>query len=344
MSDVTDDLDIASLGLIGRDFLKESDFTATELTSLIELAAVLKTAKREGVEPQLLTGRNIALIFEKSSTRTRCAFEVAAADQGANTTYLDPQSSQLGHKESVADTARVLSRFYDAIEFRGAEHALVEELAEHADVPVYNGLTDTWHPTQMLADFLTMAEHSNGRDWPDISFCYLGDARYNVGNSLLVTGAILGADVRIAAPEGLLPSAEVQELASNLAAASGARLTITNDAAEALAGAQFVHTDVWVSMGEPTEVWQERTEKLRPYRIDAAAMAATERNDAKFMHCLPAYHDTNTTVGAQIAELSGMRDGIEVSNEVFESSASIVWDQAENRMHTIKALLVATLG
>ncbi len=344
MSDVTDDLDIASLGLIGRDFLKESDFTATELTSLIELSAVLKTAKREGVEPQLLTGRNIALIFEKSSTRTRCAFEVAAADQGANTTYLDPQSSQLGHKESVADTARVLSRFYDAIEFRGAEHALVEELAEHADVPVYNGLTDTWHPTQMLADFLTMAEHSNGRDWPDISFCYLGDARYNVGNSLLVTGAILGADVRIAAPEGLLPSAEVQELASNLAAASGARLTITNDAAEALAGAQFVHTDVWVSMGEPTEVWQERTEKLRPYRIDAAAMAATERNDAKFMHCLPAYHDTNTTVGAQIAELSGMRDGIEVSNEVFESSASIVWDQAENRMHTIKALLVATLG
>ncbi len=344
MSDVTDDLDIASLGLIGRDFLKESDFTATELTSLIELAAVLKAAKREGVEPQLLTGRNIALIFEKSSTRTRCAFEVAAADQGANTTYLDPQSSQLGHKESVADTARVLSRFYDAIEFRGAEHALVEELAEHADVPVYNGLTDTWHPTQMLADFLTMAEHANGRDWPDISFCYLGDARYNVGNSLLVTGAILGADVRIAAPEGLLPSAEVQELASNLAAASGARLTITNDAAEALAGAQFVHTDVWVSMGEPTEVWQERTEKLRPYRIDAAAMAATERNDAKFMHCLPAYHDTNTTVGAQIAELSGMRDGIEVSNEVFESSASIVWDQAENRMHTIKALLVATLG
>ncbi len=344
MSDVTDDLDIASLGLIGRDFLKESDFTATELTSLIELSAVLKTAKREGVEPQLLTGRNIALIFEKSSTRTRCAFEVAAADQGANTTYLDPQSSQLGHKESVADTARVLSRFYDAIEFRGAEHALVEELAEHADVPVYNGLTDTWHPTQMLADFLTMAEHANGRDWPDISFCYLGDARYNVGNSLLVTGAILGADVRIAAPEGLLPSAEVQELASNLAAASGARLTITNDAAEALAGAQFVHTDVWVSMGEPTEVWQERTEKLRPYRIDAAAMAATERNDAKFMHCLPAYHDTNTTVGAQIAELSGMRDGIEVSNEVFESSASIVWDQAENRMHTIKALLVATLG
>ncbi len=344
MSDVTDDLDIASLGLIGRDFLKESDFTATELTSLIELAAVLKAAKREGVEPQLLTGRNIALIFEKSSTRTRCAFEVAAADQGANTTYLDPQSSQLGHKESVADTARVLSRFYDAIEFRGAEHALVEELAEHADVPVYNGLTDTWHPTQMLADFLTMAEHANGRDWPDLSYCYLGDARYNMGNSLLITGAILGADVRIAAPEELLPCAEMQELASNLAAASGARLTITNDAAEALAGAQFVHTDVWVSMGEPTEVWQERAEKLRPYRIDTTAMAATGRNDAKFMHCLPAYHDTNTTVGAQIAELSGMRDGIEVSNEVFESSASIVWDQAENRMHTIKALLVATLG
>ena len=333
-----------ALGLRGRDFLKEADFSAVEFTSLIETAEALKLAKRAGTEPRLLRGKNIALIFEKSSTRTRCAFEVAAADQGANATYLDPQSSQLGHKESVADTARVLSRFYDAIEFRGAEHALVEQLAEHADVPVYNGLTDTWHPTQMLADFLTMAEHSNGKDWSDVSYCYLGDARYNMGNSLLVTGALLGADVRIAAPDELLPTADVQALAAELAAASGAKITVTTDATTALAGAEFVHTDVWVSMGEPTEVWQERTTVLRPYRVDAAAMAATGRSDAKFMHCLPAYHDTDTVVGAQIAELTGMTDGIEVSDEVFRSASSIVWDQAENRLHTIKALLVATLA
>lgn len=337
-------IDTAGLGLRGRDFLKEADFTAAEFTSLIETAKALKLAKRGGTEPQLLRGKNVALIFEKSSTRTRCAFEVAAADQGANTTYLDPQSSQLGHKESVADTARVLSRFYDAIEFRGAEHSLVEQLAEHAAVPVYNGLTDTWHPTQMLADFLTMAEHSDGRDWSDISFCYLGDARYNMGNSLLVTGALLGADVRIAAPPELLPSAEVQDLAAALAGSSGARITVTEDPRAALYGAQFVHTDVWVSMGEPAEVWKERTTLLQPYRVDSAAMSATERPDAKFMHCLPAYHDTNTVVGAQIAELTGMTDGIEVSDEVFSSPASIVWDQAENRLHTIKALLVATLA
>ena len=335
---------VESFGMGGRDFLKESDFTAAEFTSLIELAAALKAAKRAGNEPHLLAGKNVALIFEKSSTRTRCAFEVATADQGANTTYLDPQSSQLGHKESVADTARVLSRFYDAIEFRGAAHALVEELAEHADVPVYNGLTYTWHPTQMLADFLTMAEHASGNDWSDISYCYLGDARYNMGNSLLVTGALLGADVRIAAPAELLPSPEIQALAADLAAESGARVTITEDPATALAGAQFVHTDVWVSMGEPAEVWRERTTLLLPYRVDAAAIAATGRPDAKFMHCLPAYHDTHTVVGAQIAELTGLTDGIEVSDEVFSSAASIVWDQAENRLHTIKALLVATLG
>ncbi|MFA7265106.1 MAG: ornithine carbamoyltransferase [Candidatus Nanopelagicales bacterium] len=336
--------DVQAFGLQGRDFLKESDFTAAEFTSLIELASALKSAKRAGSEPLLLSGKNIALIFEKSSTRTRCAFEVAAADQGANTTYLDPQSSQLGHKESVADTARVLSRFYDAIEFRGAAHALVEELAEHADVPVYNGLTDTWHPTQMLADFLTMAEHADGEDWADISYCYLGDARYNMGNSLLIAGALLGADVRIAAPAELQPTEAIQALATELATESGARITITDDPAKALAGAQFVHTDVWVSMGEPAEVWRDRTTVLGPYRVDANAMAATGRSDAKFMHCLPAYHDTHTVVGAQIAELTGMTDGIEVSDEVFSSTASIVWDQAENRLHTIKALLVATLA
>ena len=335
---------IAELNLTGRDFLQEADFSAAELTSLVELAEALKVAKKTGTEPRLLAGKNIALIFEKSSTRTRCAFEVAAADQGANTTYLDPKSSQLGHKESVADTARVLSRFYDAIEFRGAEHALVEELASHSDVPVYNGLTDTWHPTQMLADFLTMAEHADVRDWSEISYCYLGDARYNMGNSLLVTGAILGADVRIAAPAQLWPSEEVRGLATRLASASGATITLTEDPSEGLRGAEFVHTDVWVSMGEPAEVWEQRTQILSPYRVDETAMATTGRADAKFMHCLPAYHDTNTAVGAQIAELTGLTDGIEVSDAVFSGANSLVFDQAENRLHTIKALLVATLG
>lgn len=337
-------IEMAEHSLRGRNFLKETDFTAGEFTSLIELAASLKCVKRGGSEPQLLTGRSIALIFEKSSTRTRCAFEVAAADQGAHTTYLDPQSSQLGHKESIADTARVLSRFYDAIEFRGGDHAIVEELAEHAEVPVYNGLTDTWHPTQMLADFLTMAEASDEANWADISYCYLGDARFNMGNSLLITGALLGSDVRIAAPAELLPSQEVQDLAAELAAASGARITVTTDPVEGLRGAAFVHTDVWVSMGEPAEVWQERVELLRPYRVDESAMALTGRSDAAFMHCLPAYHDTNTKIGAQIADMTGMTDGIEVSDAVFNSPSSLVWDQAENRLHTIKALLVATLG
>lgn len=344
MSTRLGNIEVSELGLAGRDFLKEADFSAAEFTSFIDLAAALKAAKRGGDEPKLLYGKNIALIFEKSSTRTRCAFEVAAADQGAHTTYLDPQSSQLGHKESVADTARVLSRFYDAIEFRGAEHELVEQLAEFANVPVYNGLTDTWHPTQMLADFLTMAEHADGQDWSDISFCYLGDARYNMGNSLLITAAILGSDVRIAAPPALLPHPEIQALAATFAATSGAKIMITDDPGQALLGAQFVHTDVWVSMGEPADVWQERTEMLMPYRVDQDAMTATGHPRARFMHCLPAYHDTNTIVGADIAALTGLRDGIEVTNEVFESAASIVWDQAENRMHTIKALLVATLA
>jgi ornithine carbamoyltransferase len=333
-----------TIDLRHRDFLKEVDFTAAELHALLDLAAELKQAKRTRTEVARLAGRNVALIFEKTSTRTRCAFEVACADQGASSTYLDPSSSQIGHKESVADTARVLSRFYDAIQFRGSAQQTVETLAEYADVPVYNGLTDEWHPTQMLADFLTMAEHGGGAPVTETSYCYLGDARSNMGNSLYVTGAILGADVRIAAPRQLWPDAEVQRIAAERAAASGARLTLTENAEEALAGADFVHTDVWVSMGEPKEVWEERIDLLRPYQVNAAAMAATGKPQAKFLHCLPAFHDDSTVVGAQIAARTGMRDGLEVTDEVFESAASVVFDQAENRLHTIKAVLVATLA
>jgi ornithine carbamoyltransferase len=327
-----------------RDFLKEIDFTADELGALLDVSRELKAAKRSRSETQTLVGRTIALIFEKTSTRTRCAFEVAAYDQGARVTYLDPQSSQLGHKESAADTARVLSRMYDAIEFRGSAQATVETLAEYADVPVYNGLTDDWHPTQMLADFLTMLEHGGGRPITDIAYAYLGDARSNMGNSLLVMGAIMGADVRIAAPKNLWPSADVQRMAYERAATSGARITLTEDPAQALPGADFVHTDVWVSMGEPKDVWEERIELLTPYQVNSAALAATGNPDVRFMHCLPAFHDMGTVVGRDIAERTGMTDGLEVTHEVFESRASVVFDQAENRLHTIKALLVTTLA
>lgn len=332
--------------LVGRDFLKELDFTREELESLLDLSAELKAAKCAGRENQSLTGKNIALIFEKTSTRTRCAFEVASYDQGARVTYLDPQSSQLGHKESVADTAQVLSRYYDAIEFRGSAHDTVEALAKHASVPVYNGLTDTWHPTQMLADFLTMREHQQSER---LSYAYVGDARSNMGNSLTVMGAIMGADVRIVAPRALWPSPDVLARAHEVAAVSGAMLTVTEDVDAGVRGAEFVHTDVWVSMGEPAEVWDERIALLKPYRVDAGMLRlAGEGLDAsvtaKFMHCLPAFHDATTTVGSQIAERTGMRDGIEVSDEVFQGPASIVFDQAENRLHTIKALLVATLA
>ncbi len=335
---------IRTIDLRGRDFLKEIDFTSSELESLIELAAELKVEKKERSERQRIAGRNIALIFEKTSTRTRCAFEVAAFDQGAHVTYLDPASSQLGHKESIADTAQVLSRYYDAIEFRGAAHCVVEDLATAASVPVYNGLTDTWHPTQMLADFLTMHEHSGGRPFTDTAYCYLGDARSNMGNSLLVMGAIMGCDVRIAAPKALWPGDDIQTIARERAVISGARIVLTEDPAQALAGAHFVHTDVWVSMGEPSAAWRERVDILKPYRVDSATLGATEVPDVKFMHCLPAFHDISTVVGRQISVQTGMRDGIEVSNEVFNSAASVVFDQAENRLHTIKALLVATLG
>jgi ornithine carbamoyltransferase len=332
------------VNLRGRDFLKELDFTAAELQSLIDLSGELKRAKRAGEEVRSLTGRSIALIFEKTSTRTRCAFEVAAYDQGGHVTYLDPDSSQLGHKESAADTGRVLSRMFDAIEFRGKAQATVEELAEFSDVPVFNGLTDEWHPTQMLADFLTMAEHSGGRPPAEVSYCFMGDGRFNMGRSLLVMGAIMGSDVRICAPKNLWPDYVVQDAAAGRAEQSGARVTLTEDPDEGLAGVDFVHTDVWVSMGEPKDVWVDRVRELTPYQVNAAAMARTGNPEARFLHCLPAFHDTRTVVGAQVAELTGLTGGLEVTDEVFSSPANLAFDQAENRLHTIKALLVATLG
>ena len=328
--------------LFGRHFLKELDFTAVEWGSLLELAAELKAAKKAGREVPRLVGKNIALIFEKTSTRTRCSFEVAAYDQGARVTYLDPSGSQMGHKESVADTARVLGRFYDGIEFRGKEQAHVETLAELSGVPVWNGLTDQWHPTQMLADQLTMIEHS-GKPIQQIAFAYLGDARNNVANSLLISAALMGMDVRMVAPTQLQPEAEIVTAAQNLAATSGARITITDDPTTGVAGVDFLYTDVWVSMGEPKEVWDERINLLRPYQINQALVHATGNPNVKFLHCLPAFHDRNTTVGQDIYTKTGM-DGLEVTDDVFESPLNAAFDQAENRMHTIKAVMVATLA
>ncbi|MDF3143244.1 MULTISPECIES: ornithine carbamoyltransferase [unclassified Streptomyces] len=328
--------------LAGRHFLKELDFTEQEFRGLIELAAELKAAKKAGTETQYLRGRNIALIFAKTSTRTRCAFEVAAADQGASTTYLDPSGSQIGHKESVKDTARVLGRMYDGIEYRGDSQAKVEELAAYAGVPVYNGLTDDWHPTQMLADVLTMTEHSS-KPLKEITFAYLGDARFNMGNSYLITGALLGMDVRIVAPKEYWPGDEVVARARKLAEDSGAAITLTEDVTEGVRGADFVATDVWVSMGEPKEVWDERITALAPYAVTMDVLRATGNPDVKFLHCLPAFHDLGTQVGREIFESHGL-DSLEVTDEVFESAHSVVFDEAENRMHTIKAVLVATLG
>jgi len=327
--------------LHNRSFLKELDFTADEWSILLKLAAQLKEDKKAGREVKRLTGKNIALIFEKTSTRTRCSFEVAAYDQGAQVTYLDPSGSQMGHKESVADTARVLGRFYDGIEFRGKKQEHVEALAELSGVPVWNGLTDEWHPTQMLCDSLTMLEHA-GKPAGDISYAYVGDARFNMGRSLLVNGALLGADVRIVAPRDLWPDEECIEAARQVARSTGARVTLTESVEEGVAGVDFIHTDIWVSMGEPKEVWDERIALLRPYQVNASLMGIAGPQ-ARFMHCLPAYHDSNTTVGEEIFQATGM-DGVEVTNDVFESEASIVFDQAENRMHTIKAVMVATLG
>ncbi|MFE9609959.1 ornithine carbamoyltransferase [Streptomyces sp. NPDC006012] len=328
--------------LAGRHFLKELDFTEEEFRGLIELAAELKAAKKAGTETRHLSGKNIALVFEKTSTRTRCAFEVAAADQGAHTTYLDPAGSQIGHKESVKDTARVLGRMYDAIEYRGHGQGVVEELAAYAGVPVYNGLTDEWHPTQMLADVLTMTEHSD-KPLTGIAFAYLGDARYNMGNSYLVTGALLGMDVRIVAPRLLWPDETIVDLARQLAGASGARITLTEDVEQGVRGADFVATDVWVSMGEPKEVWDERIALLGPYAVTMDVLRATGNPGVKFLHCLPAFHDLGTDVGLEIHERHGLTE-LEVTDEVFESEHSVVFDEAENRMHTIKAVLVATLA
>ncbi|MFK4598852.1 ornithine carbamoyltransferase [Streptomyces pristinaespiralis] len=330
-----------AIHLEGRHFLKELDFTAEEFRGLIDLAAELKAAKRAGAEVQRLRGRNIVLIFEKSSTRTRCSFEVAAADQGASTTYLDPSGSHIGSKESARDTARVLGRMFDAIEFRGDGQHVVEELAAHAGVPVYNGLTDDWHPTQMLADVLTMKEHSD-KPLEELSFAYLGDARFNMGNSYLVTGALLGMDVRIVAPKAYWPAEEVVAQAREAAAASGATITLTEDVAEGVRGADFVATDVWVSMGEPKEVWDERIKALAPYAVTMDVLRATGNPRVKFLHCLPAFHDLGTTVAREIHERHGLTE-LEVSDEVFESEHSVVFDEAENRMHTIKAVMVATL-
>ncbi|MEV0493310.1 ornithine carbamoyltransferase [Streptomyces atratus] len=331
-----------AIDLAGRHFLKELDFTAEEFRGLIDLAAELKAAKKSGAEVQRLRGKNIALIFEKTSTRTRCAFEVAAADQGASTTYLDPSGSQMGHKESVKDTARVLGRMFDGIEYRGDSQAAVEELAAYGGVPVFNGLTDDWHPTQMLADVLTMTEHSD-KPLERIVFAYLGDARFNMGNSYLVTGALLGMDVRIVAPKSYWPAEEVVARARRLAEASGATVTLTEDVAEGVRGADFVATDVWVSMGEPKEVWAERITALAPYAVTMDVLNATGNTDVKFLHCLPAYHDLGTKVAREIHAAHGLTE-LEVTDEVFESAHSIVFDEAENRMHTIKAVLVATLA
>jgi len=328
--------------LRGRHFLTLADFTPEEITYLIDLAAELKAAKREGREEQQLAGKEIALIFEKDSTRTRCAFEVAAYDQGAHVTFIGPGGSHMGHKETVKDTARVLGRMYDAIEYRGFGENVADELAQWAGVPIYNGLTDEWHPTQILADFLTIREHVP-KPFDEVVFCYLGDARFNMADTYLIGGAKLGMDVRIAAPSSLWPSADFVTLANEIAAETGAKITITEDVAEAVKGCDVLFTDVWVSMGEPAEAWGERIELLKPYQVNSDTMALTGNPDVKFMHCLPAFHNTDTAVGKELFEKYGL-EALEVTEEVFESPASIVFDEAENRLHTIKAVMVATLG
>jgi ornithine carbamoyltransferase len=330
------------IDLHGRNFLTLADYSAEEITYLLDLSAELKAAKREGREEQRLVGKEIALIFEKDSTRTRCAFEVAAYDQGAHVTFIGPSGSHMGHKETVKDTARVLGRMYDAIEFRGFAETVADELAAWAGVPVYNGLTDEWHPTQILADFLTIREHVP-KPLDEVSFCYLGDARFNMADTYLIGGAKLGMDVRIASPAPLWPSKELVADAKEIAEGSGARITITDDVEQAVQGCDVLLTDVWVSMGEPDDVWAERIDMLKPYQVNAQTLALTGNPDVKFMHCLPAFHNTETAVGKEIFEKYGM-SALEVTDEVFESPASIVFDEAENRMHTIKAVMVATLG
>jgi ornithine carbamoyltransferase len=332
-----------SLNLRNRSLLRVEDYTQREFRYMLDLARDLKRAKYARTEQKHLAGKVICLIFEKTSTRTRCAFEVACYDQGAHVTYLDPSGSQIGHKESFKDTARVLGRMFDAIEYRGASQEGVEQIAQNAGVPVYNGLTDKYHPTQMLADIMTMREHSD-KPINEIKYAYLGDTRSNMGHSLLIAGCLMGMDVRICGPKALWPAESYQEIARGLAKRYGARLSITDNPASAVEGVDFIHTDVWVSMGEPKEIWKERISLLRPYQVNAGLLKASGNPHVRFMHCLPAFHDSETTVGKQVAESYDLPNGVEVTNEVFESEANLAFEQAENRLHTIKALLVATLG
>ena len=328
--------------LRNRSFLKLLDFTPREIQYLLDLARDLKRAKYTGTEQPRMKGKNIALIFEKTSTRTRCAFEVAAYDQGAHVTYLGPSGSQIGIKESMKDTARVLGRMFDGIEYRGFAQTTVEQLAEYSGVPVWNGLTNEFHPTQVLADFLTMSEHVD-KPLSQVSYAYLGDARFNMGNSLMVGGCKMGMDVRIVAPKSLWPNPELVETCRKIAAETGAKLTLTDDVDAGVKGCDFLYTDIWVSMGEPDEVWKERINLLMPYQVNAKMMARTGNPKCKFMHCLPSYHNLETQAGRDVHKKFGL-DGIEVTEDVFESENSIVFDEAENRMHTIKAVMVATLG
>ena len=328
--------------LRNRSFLKLLDFTPKEIQYLLDLARDLKRAKYAGTEQPRLKGKNIALIFEKTSTRTRCSFEVAAYDQGAHVTYLGPSGSQIGIKESMKDTARVLGRMFDGIEYRGFAQTTVEQLAEYSGVPVWNGLTNEFHPTQILADFLTMSEHVD-KPLSTVSYAYLGDARFNMGNSLMVGGCKMGMDVRIVAPKSLWPNPELVETCRKIAAETGATLTLTDDVDAGVKGCDFLYTDIWVSMGEPDEVWKERIKLLMPYQVNAKMMERTGNPKCKFMHCLPSYHNLETKAGRDVYEKFGL-DGIEVTEDVFESENSIVFDEAENRMHTIKAVMVATLG
>lgn len=332
-----------AFNLRNRNFLKLLDFSAKEIQFLLDLAAELKKAKYAGNEQKNLVGKNIALIFEKSSTRTRCAFEVAAFDQGAQVSYIGPSGSQIGHKESMKDTARVLGRMYDGIEYRGFGQEIVEELGQYAGVPVWNGLTNEFHPTQILADFLTMLEHSDGKPLNQLSLAYLGDARNNMGNSLMVGAAIMGIDIRLVAPQAFWPEEHLVAKCQELAKHSGASITLTEEVASGVNGCDFLYTDVWVSMGEAPESWDERVNQLKPYQVNMAVVEQTGNPNVKFMHCLPAFHNDETIIGKQVAEKYGMK-GLEVSDEVFESDYSIVFDEAENRMHTIKAVMVATLG
>jgi len=332
-----------SFNLRNRSLLTVQDYTQREFRYVLDLARDLKRAKYARTEQKHLLDKEIVIIFEKTSTRTRCAFEVACYDQGANVTYLDPAGSQIGHKESFKDTARVLGRMYDALEYRGASQTGVETLAKYAGVPVFNGLTDEYHPTQMLADVMTMREHSD-KPLQDIKYAFMGDTRNNMGHSLMIAGCLMGMDVRLCGPKKLWPADEYVKIARDLEKRYGAKLTITDDPKRAVDGVDFIHTDVWVSMGEPKEVWKERIELLMPYQVNAALMKASGSARTKFMHCLPAFHDTETTMGKQIAETYGITNGLEVTDDVFESEANVAFDQAENRMHTIKAILVATLG